>query len=54
MDNSEDKDRFQRTGQKMKMKEDPLIQSKYEMNEQGKEEESDRNNRLDEIEAQIK
>ena len=32
MDNSEDKDRLQRTGEKMKMKEDPLVESKYELN----------------------
>lgn len=32
------------------MKDDPLVESKYQLNENGKEED-DRNNRLDEIEA---
>lgn len=50
---SQHKERLERTGEKMKMNEDPLVESKYEMNEQTREQE-DRNSRLDQIEAEIR
>lgn len=45
-DRNEGKARLDRTGEKMKMKDDPLVESKYELQENNKEAD-DRNHRLD-------